>query len=60
MPDARENLVHAHGRLQHNVRCAVNIHAGNIVHLDSQYDTVSRHLEMVNEVSVLDLIDCCA
>jgi hypothetical protein len=51
MPDARNNLLHAFARLQHDVRCSVNIHAGNAAHLDDQSDAVMRLLGMLNNVS---------
>jgi hypothetical protein len=53
MPDARRNLLHAYSRLVHDIWCAVNIHAGNAVHLDNQNDQVMAFLEMLNQVRVV-------
>jgi hypothetical protein len=50
MPDSYRNLLDAYGRLQHDVRCAVNIHAGNAVHLDTEHTAVMQFLEMLNLV----------
>jgi hypothetical protein len=53
MPDPCRNLLDAYGRLQYDVRCAVNIHAGNIVHLDAQHNEVTRFLETLNHVPTI-------
>jgi hypothetical protein len=57
MPDARSNLTHGYGRLQRDVRCAINIHAGNTVRLEAQHGEVMRFLEMLNLVCTLSFFD---
>jgi hypothetical protein len=53
MPNPRYNLVHAYGRLQYDVRCAVNIFVNNVGLLDTQHNAVMGFLEMLNQVGRL-------
>jgi hypothetical protein len=56
MPNPYQNILDSCGRLQHDVRCAVNIHAGNAVHLDNQHTQVMQFLEMLNMVRSMDYV----
>jgi hypothetical protein len=54
MPNPHQNLTHAYGRLQRDVRCTINTHADSTLRLDVQHQEVVQFVAMLNHVRVLN------